>query len=139
MSKRWELLIYNTQSMTTEQIIDKLQTLSYKPIEQYSIGDRQEIQQLRIEFAKQLATAKREASESDAERKRYRAKQMLLLTGSEKTREAMIEESNDYQEYVIKKTVAEYKVNLLNPLLAIFSELTTVVRDAEKQIGEEIK
>lgn len=125
--------------MTTEQIIDKLQALSYKPIEQYSIGDRQEIQQLRIEFAKQLATAKREASESDAERKRYRAKQMLLLTGSEKTREAMIEESNDYQEYVTKKTVAEYKVNLLNPLLAIFSELTTVVRDAEKQIGEEIK
>jgi hypothetical protein len=66
--------------MTTEQLIDKLQELSYKPIETYSIGDRQELQQLRIQFSKILATAKREASESDAERKRYRAKQMRLLS-----------------------------------------------------------
>lgn len=130
---------HNTKSMTTEQIIDKLQTLSYKPTETYTVGDRQEIQQLRIPYAKILATAKREASESDAERKRYRAKQMKLLSWTVKDREAEIEDSDGYQLFVTKTIKAQYIVDLLNPLLPMFSEMNTVVRDAEKQIGEEIK
>jgi len=125
--------------MTTEQLIDKLQTLSYKPIETYSIGDRQELQQLRIQFSKILATAKREASESDAERKRYRAKQMRLLSWTVKDREAEIEESDKYQEYVTKVIQSQYVIDLLNPLLQMFTELNTVIRDWEKQIQEEVK
>jgi len=125
--------------MTTEQLIDKLQTLSYKPIETYSIGDRQELQQLRIQFSKILATAKREASESDAERKRYRAKQMRLLSWTVKDREAEIEESDKYQEYVTKVIQSQYIIDLLNPLLQMFTELNTVIRDWEKQIQEEVK
>ena len=125
--------------MTTEQLIDKLQELSYKPIETYSIGDRQELQQLRIQFSKILATAKREASESDAERKRYRAKQMRLLSWTVKDREAEIEESDKYQEYVTKVIQSQYVIDLLNPLLQMFTELNTVIRDWEKQIQEEVK
>lgn len=125
--------------MTTEQLIDKLQELSYKPIETYSIGDRQELQQLRIQFSKILATAKREASESDAERKRYRAKQMRLLSWTVKDREAEIEESDKYQEYVTKVIQSQYIIDLLNPLLQMFTELNTVIRDWEKQIQEEVK
>ncbi len=125
--------------MTTEQLIDKLQELSYKPIETYSIGDRQELQQLRIQFSKILASAKREASESDAERKRYRAKQMRLLSWTIKDREAEIEESEDYQKYVTKVITAQYTVDLLTPLLPMFAELNTVMRDWEKQVQEEVK
>jgi len=66
--------------MTIQQIIERLRTLSQKHIEQYSIGDRQEIHTLQLDFAPILANAKREASESDEERKRHRAKQMLLLS-----------------------------------------------------------
>lgn len=125
--------------MTIQQIIERLRTLSQKPIEQYSIGDRQEIHTLQLDFAPILANAKREASESDEERKRHRAKQMLLLSWTEKTRESTIYESDEYQEYVMKKIKAQYIVDLCTPIQSIFSALTTVVRDAEKQIGEEIK
>lgn len=63
---------------TLEQIIDELQSISDKAMDSYSLADRHRINQLRIPLAKAIAKAKQDVSESDRQRKLYRAKQMKL-------------------------------------------------------------
>lgn len=124
---------------TLEQIIDELQSISDKAMDSYSLADRHRINQLRIPLAKAIAKAKQDVSESDRQRKLYRAKQMKLTTGTVKDRESEIEESEGYQQRVVATIKAQYIVDLCSPLLQFMSVMWTTIRDAVKILDEEIR
>lgn len=124
---------------TPEQIIARVQEIAGKEYITYSPLDRQEVIQLQFEFIK-LATWFREtAVNKDRERKLHKAQQMRLLEGTVKDRESTVEESEEYQKLTIARDIAEIQKDHARDTLPVFSSLITIIRDAEKLIGEEIK
>lgn len=119
---------------TLNELLLELEELSHREYTMYSLADRQRIQQIRFPFAKQYAEAKRDAKRLDRERKKHRALQMKLLTWTIKDRESEIETSEEYENKCILVEEAEYKVDLLNIVLPVLSEQSTIIRDAEKEI-----
>jgi len=120
-------------------IIDTIQSIAGKEYTTYSPLDRQEVIQQQILLLKELDNCRRTATDKDRERKLHKAKQMKLLVWTVKDRESEIEESEEYQKLTIERDVAEINKDHARDTLPVFNSLITLIRDAEKLVGEEIK